>query len=147
MKDIRGAIASLAVAGTLVGCGGGAATAPSNALLPASQMRPERAPVIDQRCPSEKGVSAKPCVVKLSAGTPEVTVTTAGPKGGKFTFHDSKCTSRLIATIKGKRGSYKVKAGTHGRGQCVATFVDYSAAGKRLGAAKVIILNNVDEGS
>jgi glycerate-2-kinase len=110
-------------------------------------MQPARAPIADGKCPSEKGVSAKPCLVKLSGGTPEVTVKTTGPKGGKFTVHDSECTARLIATIKGKRGTYKVKAGTHGRGQCVATFVDYSSKRKRLGAAKVIILNDVDEGS
>lgn len=147
MKNIRGAIATLAAAGTLVGCGG-AAAAPSNALAPAtSPMQRERAPIANQKCPSEKGVFATPCVAKLSAGTPEVTVTTIGPKGGKFSVHDSECSSRLIATVKGKHGTYKVRAGTHGRGQCVATFVDFSSAGKRLGAAKVIILNNVDEGS
>jgi len=145
MRHVRARVATVALVGTLAGCGG-VATIPSSALSPAmSQMQLAGAPIADAKCPSFKGVSVKPCAVKLTAGKPEVKVTTKGPKGGAFTLSDTGCVTRLIATIKGKHGTYTVKAGAHGRGQCVATFIDYSSAGKRFGAAKVIIVNNVDK--
>jgi len=147
-RCVREAVATLALLGTLAGCGG-AATLPSmrsSTLVPAtSQMGPAAAPVSDAKCPSDKGVSVKPCVIKLTAGKPARTVTTKGPKGGTFTVNDTGCTTRLIATIKGSANTYKVTAGAHGKGQCVATFVDYNSASKRLGAAKLIIVNGVDK--
>jgi hypothetical protein len=130
------------------GCGG-VATAPStpaNALLPTtSQMKPPAGPIAETKCPSEKGVSVKPCAVKLTAAKPAVTVKTKGPKGGTFTVMDPGCTTRMVATITGSENTYKVAAGSLGRGQCVATFVDYNSESKRLGAAKVIIVNDVDK--
>ncbi|HLY02050.1 MAG TPA: hypothetical protein VKR56_06070 [Candidatus Cybelea sp.] len=86
-----------------------------------------------------------PCAVTLTAGKRAVTVTTKGPKGGHFTVRDTGCTSRLIATIKRLHSSYDIIAGAHGRGQCVASFIDYGSSKKRLGAAKVIIVNDVDK--
>lgn len=147
MNCVRGWIATLAFVGALVGCGrvAMAPSTPSNSLLPAaSQMQPSGAPVPGVVCPRQKGITAKPCVVRLTAKKATVTVTTGGPKGGKFTVRDTGCTTRLIATVKGKDNTYEVKAGSHGRGQCVVNFVDYGAGSKRLGTAKVIILNNVD---
>ncbi len=144
VKHIYARLVTLVVVGTLVGCGG-VATAPSNALLPAiSKVQWVGAPIASTKCPSDKGVSVKPCAVKLTAGEPDVKVTTNGPKGGAFTINDTGCATRLVATIKGKRDIYTVKAGANDRGQCVATFIDYTSTGKRLGAAKLIIVNKVD---
>jgi hypothetical protein len=137
-RYIRGPIATLTLAGTIAGC---STSLPSAT----SQMQPAGAPVSDAKCPSEKGVSVKPCAVKLTAGKPARTVTTKGHKGGTFTVSDTGCTTRLIATIKGSANTYKVTAGAHGKGQCVATFIDYNSANKRLGAAKLIIVNDVDK--
>jgi hypothetical protein len=108
-------------------------------------MQPAGTAVSHAKCPSDKGVSVKPCAVKLTAGKPARTVTTKGPKGGTFTLNDTGCTTRLIATIKGSANTYKVTAGAHGKGQCVATFIDYNSGSKRLGAAKLIIVNGVDK--
>jgi hypothetical protein len=113
-----------------------------------SQLQPDGAPVADAKCPTQKEITMKPCVAKLNAAKPAVTVTARGPKGGAFTVNDTGCTTRMIATIKVVKGSpdtYKISAGSHGRGQCVATFVDFTSGGKRLGAGKVIIVNNVDK--
>jgi hypothetical protein len=144
VKLMRGPIAMLAFAGTLAGCGG-VATTPSNALLPVTQMRPAGAPVGDFGCPSDKGVSVKPCAVRLTAAKTEVTVTTKGPVGGTFTISAMGCKTRMIAKVKASAGAYKISAGTRGKGQCVATFIDYDSAKKRLGAAKVIIVNSVEK--
>ncbi len=86
-----------------------------------------------------------PCAVTLTAAKREATVTTKGPKGGTFTVIDTGCKTRLIATIKRVGNTYHISAGAHGKGECVATFVDFSHAKKRLGAAKVIIVNEVDK--
>ena len=145
MRHVRARVATVALVGTLAGCGG-VATIPSSALSPAmSQMQLAGAPIADEKCPIDKGVSLKPCAVKLMAARPDVVVTTKGPAGGKFTVSDTGCETRMIATIKGSANAYKITAGTHGKGECVATFIDYDSAHKRLGAAKEIIVNGVDK--
>ncbi len=148
--NLRATLVTLAVAGALAGCGGAATTplTPSNALLQTTSQK-QAAGVIDdkrRRCASEKGVSVKPCSVSLTVAKPSKTVKTKGPDGGTFTVNDAGCTSRLIATVAGSGNVYTITAGSHGKGQCVATFIDYDTSGKRLGAAKVIIVNKVDEG-
>ncbi len=151
MINLRGALATLAVAGTLAGCGGAATPSltPSNVLLSSSRNLQPAGLIADKRrrCPSEKGVSVKPCAIKLTVAKPSKKVTTKGPDGGTFTVSDAGCTSRQIATIAGSGNRYTITAGSHGKGQCVATFIDYNSSGKRLGAAKVIVVNKVDEGS
>jgi hypothetical protein len=147
VKHARGSIATLAFVATLAGCGG-AASAPftaSNALASAGSQMQLGALVSDTKCPSDKGVSVNPCAVTLTAAKRAVTATTKGPKGGTFTVDDKGCQARLIATIKRLGHTYHIGAGAHGKGQCVATFVDYSPAKKRLGAAKLIIVNDVDK--
>jgi hypothetical protein len=81
----------------------------------------------------------KPCSIELSAKKPSASVTTKGPQGGTFTVKDPGCETRGIATISGSGNTYTVTIGTKG-GLCVATFVDDNQAGKRIGAAKLIIV-------
>jgi hypothetical protein len=132
--------AALAVAGMLAGCAG-SASAPqtsSNALpFVASQMQPAGAPMI---CKIDHGVSVKPCSIHLSAANPTQTVTTKGPKGGKFSFNDTKCKQQGIATISGSRNSYLAVWGNKS-GSCTAVFTDKNSSGKTIGTANLSITN------
>jgi hypothetical protein len=135
-------LAALAVAGILAGCAGGYSTpqTPSNALpFTASQMRMAGAP-IDFACKVDNGVSVKPCSIHLSGSNPEQTVTTKGPKGGKFTFNDKTCMSKGIATISGSGNSFSAVWGNTS-GSCIAVFTDKTKTGKTIGTAKLSITN------
>jgi hypothetical protein len=126
-------IVILAAAGALAGCA--AASLPSAT----SQVQPAGVPIAD-KCTSDNGISVKPCAVQLTAKKTSTTVTTKGPKGGTFSVKDPACTTRGVATVSGSGDTYTISAGTK-HGQCIATFVDYDSGGKRLGAAKLIIVN------
>jgi len=133
-------LAALAVAGMLAGCAGGA-SAPqtsSNALpFVASQMQPTDAPMT---CKIDNGVSVKPCSIHLSASNPTQTVTTKGPKGGKFSYNDTKCKQQGIATISGSGNSYLAIWGNKS-GSCIAVFTDKDSSGRTIGTAKLSITN------
>jgi len=135
IKRLIRPITTLAVAGTLAGCG--ASLPPATAT---SQVQQAGAPIAD-KCPSDKGVSVKPCAVDLTPKKTSTSVTVKGPKGSTFTVKDPGCTSRGVATVSGSGNTYLISAGTK-LGQCVVTFVDYGQGSKRIGAAKAIILNN-----
>jgi hypothetical protein len=137
-------LATLAVAGILAGCAGGA-SAPqtsSNALpFAPSQMRVVGgAPIDPLACKIDHGVSVKPCSIHLSASNFKQTVTTKGPKGDKFTFNDKTCAKEDIATISGSGNSYTALWGIKS-GSCTAVFTDKSKAGKTIGTAKLSITN------
>jgi hypothetical protein len=129
-------ISILVVAGALVGCGTSLPSA-------TSQAQPAGAPIAD-KCLSDKGVSVKPCSVELTAKKPSASVTAKGPKGGAFSVNDPGCTTRGVATVSGSGNAYTISAGTK-QGQCIATFVDYGQGSKRIGAAKLIILNHQEK--
>ena len=101
-------------------------------------------PVSDQfeagSCKSDHGVSVKPCVVELTLEQPKVDLTTTGPKGGTFTYNDTKCDSKGIAEVSGKNNHYVVTAGSIS-GECAATFTDKESSGKTIGTAAAAITN------
>jgi hypothetical protein len=134
--------AALAVAAMLAGCAGGA-SAPqtsSNALpFMASQMRAAGAP-IDFACKVDNGVSVKPCSIHLSGSNPQQYVTTKGPAGGKFTFNDTTCKAKGIATISGSGNKFLAFWGNTS-GSCIAVFTDKTKTGKTIGTAKLSITN------
>ena len=135
-------LAALAVAGMLAGCAGGtsAPQTSSNALpFTASQMRVAGAP-IDFACKVDNGVSVKPCSIHLSGSNPQQTVTTKGPKGGKFTFNDKTCSQKGIATISGSGNTYSAFWGNKS-GSCVTVFTDKTKTGKTIGTAALTITN------
>jgi hypothetical protein len=132
--------AALVVAGMLAGCAGGA-SAPqtsSNGLpFVASQMLATGAPMV---CTINHGVSIKPCSIHLSLSHPTQKVTTMGPKGGKFSFNDTKCKQMGIATISGSGNTYTAVWGNKS-GSCIAVFTDKNSSNKIIGTAKLSITN------
>jgi hypothetical protein len=136
-------LATLAVAGMLAGCAGGA-SAPqtsSNALpFTAPQMRVAGGAPIDFACKIDHRVSVKPCSINLSFSNPEQTVTTKGPSRGTFTFSDKTCAQSGIATISGSGNTYVAVWG-YKSGSCVVVFKDKTKAGKTIGKAALSITN------
>jgi hypothetical protein len=100
-------------------------------------MQPTDSPM---KCKIDNGVSVKPCSIHLSASKPTQTVTTKGPKGGKFSYNDTKCKQQGIATISGSGDSYLVIWGNKS-GSCTAVFTDKDSSGKTIGTAKLSITN------
>jgi hypothetical protein len=139
IKRLLVPIAILLVAGTLTACGSSVSIPSATTPLQASD---DLTAAKKGSCPPDKGVSVKPCAVELTAKKSTVTVTTKGPSGGTFTVKDTGCATRLVATVSGSGDSYSISAGTK-QGECVVTFVDYSSGNKRLGAAKVIVINSI----
>lgn len=138
-------LATLAAAGMLAGCAGGASAPPtsSNALpFMASHVQPAGASidVTPARC-RDHGVSVKPCSIHLSGSNPEESVTTKGPTGGTFTYNDKTCAEDGIATISGSGNSFQAVWGNKS-GSCATVFTDKDKAGKTLGKAKLKITNN-----
>jgi hypothetical protein len=144
MSSLR-SLATLAVAGMLAGCAGGASAPPtsSNALpFMAShvQLAGASIDVIPARCRSDHGVSVNPCSIHLSGSNPVESVTTKGPQGGKFTFNDKACTNGGIATISGSGNKYQAVWGSK-TGSCTTVFTDKEKTGKTIGTAKLSITN------
>lgn len=76
--------------------------------------------------------------MELTPNQPKANVATTGPKGGKFTYNDTKCVSGDIAQVEGKDNHYVVTAGTVA-GKCTATFTDKEPTGKTIGTARLSI--------
>jgi hypothetical protein len=144
-KSSLRSLAALAVAGMLAGCAGGASAPPtsSNALpVMASHAQPAGVSidVIPARCKSDNGVSVTPCSIHLSGSNPVESVTTKGPKGGKFTFNDKVCAKDGIATLSGSGNKYQAVWGNK-TGSCTTVFTDKRKTGKTIGTAKLSITN------
>jgi hypothetical protein len=144
MSSLR-SLATLAVAGMLAGCAGGAsAPATSSNALPfmAShvQLAGASIDVIPAGCRSDHGVSVNPCSIHLSGSNPVESVTTKGPQGGKFTFNDKACANGGIATISGSGNRYQAVWGNK-TGSCTTMFTDKAKTGKTIGTAKLSITN------
>jgi hypothetical protein len=139
MNDVRSLVrplAALAVAGLLAGCAG-AGSAP---VIPPNVSQMQRlADGIEAVCKKDNGVSVNPCSVSLLWSKPKATVTTAGPKGGVFSFNDATCSSKKIATVAGSGKSYTVTWGS-ASGTCSVVFTD-KVKGKTIGTATLSVKN------
>lgn len=136
-------VAAIGLAGILAGCAGGAyAPQTSSNPLPfgASHMQPAGVPIDFAACKIDHGVSVKPCSIHLSGSNPVETVTTKGPKGGKFRFNDTKCKQKGIATISGSGNTYQAVWGNKS-GSCTTVFTDKTKSGKKIGTAALSITN------
>ncbi len=133
-------LAALAVTAMLAGCAGGtSAPQMSSNALPFTTHMPSGVSILPAKCKSDNGVSVSPCSISLSLSNPEETVTTKGPKGGKFSFNDATCSKDGIATISGSGNRYSAVWGSKS-GSCTAVFTDKST-GKKIGTAKLSISN------
>lgn len=125
-------LVTLAIAGMLAGCAGGAPPTASPAGVASD--------VIATICKSDHGVSVKPCSIHLSSSNPVESVTTKGPAGGKFTFNDKVCVKDGIATVAGSGNKYEAVWGNKS-GSCTTLFTDKDKTGKTIGTAKLSITN------
>ncbi len=89
-------------------------------------------------CRSDHGVRVVPCSVYLTPDDPTAKVVAHGPKGGTFTFNDTKCVAESVARIRGKGTHYTALAGTQ-PGICTAIFVDKESSAKIIGRARLKI--------
>jgi hypothetical protein len=141
-KQCLFSLSTLAFAGILAGCAGGAAPSGSSNGLPfsASQMQPVGANIFfDAKCKKDNGVSVKPCSVSLTVTDPTATVTVSAPKGDTIADKDKKCSKKDIATVAGSGDSYVVTAGVKS-GSCAVIFTA-SSGGKKIGTATLAVKN------